>query len=77
MGHVQSGRIRRLAFARAPAVAWLLPLYELALFTAPGPAQHEIGGLDVVAADLRVAARWRRSVSRLRRPSRSCLPTPR
>ncbi len=45
MSRVSAGKVRRLLFAAPEEVAWLLPLYELALFTATWAHQHEIDGL--------------------------------
>jgi sulfide:quinone oxidoreductase len=38
----QTGKVRRLVFAAPPAVGWLLPIYELALFTAAWGLQHDV-----------------------------------
>ena len=38
----QAGKVRRLVFAAPPAVGWLLPIYELALFTAAWSRQHDV-----------------------------------
>ena len=43
----RSGELRRLVFAAPAATAWLLPLYELALFTAAWARAHEISGIDL------------------------------
>jgi sulfide:quinone oxidoreductase len=45
MGMVKAGAARRVMFAAPAEVAWLLPLYELALFTASWARQREIDGL--------------------------------
>jgi sulfide:quinone oxidoreductase len=47
MSRVAAGEVRRLMFAAPTEVAWLLPLYELALFTAAWSRQREIGGLTL------------------------------
>jgi sulfide:quinone oxidoreductase len=38
----RTGKVKRLTFAAPPAVGWLLPIYELALFTAAWARQHEV-----------------------------------
>lgn len=42
MSRVSTGEVRRLLFAAPTDVAWLLPLYELALFTATWAREREI-----------------------------------
>jgi sulfide:quinone oxidoreductase len=39
---IEAGAVRRLIFAAPPGVAWLLPLYELALFTAAWSREQEL-----------------------------------
>ncbi len=38
----RTGKVKRLAFAAPPAVGWMLPIYELALFTSAWARQHDI-----------------------------------
>ena len=47
IARIRDGEIRRIVFAAPTAVAWLLPLYELALFTAAWARAHSIRGLDI------------------------------
>ena len=42
----RTASVRRLLFAAPSEVAWLLPLYELALFTATWARQREITGVS-------------------------------
>ncbi len=42
LDEAQAGKVRRLVFAAPPAVGWLLPIYELALFTAAWSRQHDV-----------------------------------
>ena len=56
MSRVAAGEVRRLSFAAPTEVAWLLPLYELALFTATWARQREIERLALSLVDQRVAA---------------------
>jgi len=44
---VRDGELKRLVFAAPVEVAWLLPLYELALFTAAWARNHQISGLEL------------------------------
>jgi sulfide:quinone oxidoreductase len=43
----RDGTVRRLLFVAPTAVAWLLPLYELALFTSAWARQRDIRGLEL------------------------------
>ena len=47
MHDVERGVVTKLAFAAPAPAAWLLPLYELALFTAAWAAERDIGGLEI------------------------------
>jgi sulfide:quinone oxidoreductase len=44
---IRDGSVRRVVFAAPAVVAWLLPLYELALFTAAWARANAISGLRV------------------------------
>jgi sulfide:quinone oxidoreductase len=44
---VRDGKLKRLVFAAPDATAWLLPLYELALFTAAWAREHQISDLEL------------------------------
>jgi sulfide:quinone oxidoreductase len=44
---VRDGKLKRLVFAAPDATAWLLPLYELALFTAAWAREHRVSGLEL------------------------------
>jgi sulfide:quinone oxidoreductase len=44
---IRDGSVRRVVFAAPAVVAWLLPLYELALFTAAWARENAISGLHI------------------------------
>jgi sulfide:quinone oxidoreductase len=44
---VKTGKIRHLVFAAPTDVAWMLPLYELALFTAAWTRQRRLAGVQI------------------------------
>ena len=48
LAELETGSFRRLAFVQPGAVAWTLPLYELALLTADHLAQRGIGGAELI-----------------------------
>ena len=45
---IKDGKIRKLVFAAPGNVAWLLPLYELALFTTAWIERHQLAGVQIV-----------------------------
>ncbi len=45
---VKAGKVRRLVFAAPAEVAWMLPLYELALFTAAWTRQRRLAGVQIL-----------------------------
>jgi sulfide:quinone oxidoreductase len=47
MQRVVAGEVRTLVFAAPPPVTWMLPLYELALFTARWARERAVDHLDV------------------------------
>ncbi len=47
LADVKAGEVRRLVFAAPTSVAWLLPLYELALFTAAWTRKHELSDVQI------------------------------
>jgi sulfide:quinone oxidoreductase len=44
---IRAGKVRKLVFAAPANVAWLLPLYELALFTAAWIRQQRLAGVQI------------------------------